>query len=67
MKRNILFALLTVIFFLVYFKLLQYLWNAWVPYNTITDILCIFVIIVVIIPVSLITTNVIFKIAGENQ
>ncbi len=67
MKRNILFVVLTVIFFLVYFKILQYLWNAWIPYNTVTDILSIFLIIVVIIPLSLITTNIAFKFAGDDQ
>lgn len=67
MKRNILFVVLTVIFFLVYFKILQYLWNAWIPYNTVTDVLSIFLIIVVIIPLSLITTNIAFKLAGDDH
>jgi TM2 domain-containing membrane protein YozV len=57
MKKRLILILLSILFFVIYFKILQFLYNAFVPFNTLTDIISIFIIIVVIIPASVISAT----------
>ena len=48
---------LSVVFFVIYFLVLRYIYNAFVPFNTLTDILSILIVLIVIIPVSVLTAE----------
>lgn len=52
-QMNLFFACLVVIYFILGFMLLRYAWNSWIPWDVpVSDVLVLFVIIVVLIPVS---------------
>ncbi|AYB45127.1 hypothetical protein D5F53_18365 [Paenibacillus lautus] len=52
-QMNLFFASLVVIYFIAGFMLLRYAWNVWVPLELpVSDVLVLFVIIVVLIPIS---------------
>ena len=53
LKFKLVMIFLSVVFFLLYFNILQFLWNAFVPLNTYTNVLSIIIIVVVIIPASI--------------
>ncbi len=62
MKNRLILIFLSILFFVIYFKVLQFLYNAFVPFNTLTDIIAFFIIIVVIIPASVISATKIIRV-----
>lgn len=60
MKRNLVYLGICIMFFILYFKILGFVWNKFVPFNTMTDIIALFIIISVIIPLSVFCTEKIF-------
>jgi len=61
MKKNLVSAVLTIIFFIIYWKLLGFIYNLWVPFNPVTDILALFIILIIVIPLSAISAYKILK------
>jgi len=60
MKRNLVYLGICIMFFILYFKILGFIWNKFIPFNTMTDIIALFIIIAVIIPLSVFCTEKIF-------
>lgn len=52
--------LLSVLIFIFLWKVLQYVFNSFVPFNPMTELIT-FVLIVIMIPVSMISANLIFN------
>lgn len=57
MKKNIIFWFFTIFFFVIYWRILALIWNLWVPFNIIIDILSMFIVVVVNIPLSAISAE----------
>jgi len=66
MKNNIIFGILTILFFVVYWNIVQWIWNRWMPINPITDVLAIFIVVIVNIPLSVISADYTIKIIEES-
>jgi len=66
MKKTIVYWAICVIFFILNFKILEFIYDKVVPFNTITDIIAIFIIIFVNIPLSVICTEKAFSIIKEE-
>lgn len=62
MKNNIIFWVITIVFFRFYFFILRWIWNSWIPFNITTDILALFILVVVLIPLSAISAEKTIKI-----
>ncbi len=61
MKNSIIFWFLTILFFIIYFNVLMYLWNFFLPWNLYTDIVAVFVVIFVNIPLSVYSAEKLIK------
>nr|WP_312578031.1 hypothetical protein [Sedimentibacter sp.] len=66
MKKTIVYWGACIIFFIINFKILRFIYDKFVPFNTITDIIAIFIIIFVNIPLSVICTEKVFSIIREE-
>lgn len=64
--KNIVFGILTVVFFVVYWNLFRWIWHLWVPANPITEIIAMFTTVFINIPLSVISTQRVIKIIKEN-
>lgn len=67
MKRGTIFWGLAVIFFIIYFKLLGFIWDLLLPWNTYTDIMAVFVILFVNIPLSVFSAEKIIKVIKSDK
>lgn len=65
MKRNIIFGALTILFFIIYWKILALIYNQWVPMNVYTDLLSVFIVIFVNFPLSAISARQTIKVMKE--
>jgi len=65
MKRNIIFWVISLIFFLVYWNILQTIWNN-LPLNTATNILALFIVAIINTPLSLISAEKTIKFLKKN-
>lgn len=61
MRKIIVYWLITIIFFIIYLKIEFFVWNKWVPFNVITNILSLSIIFIVIIPLSAISSHLTLK------
>jgi hypothetical protein len=66
LKKNIIFGILTIVFFVVYWKVLAFIWDLWVPSNTTTNVLSMFLLVVVNMPLSAISANQTIKVIKES-
>ncbi|MBP1925102.1 putative membrane protein YwzB [Sedimentibacter acidaminivorans] len=66
MKKTIVYWGISIIFFIINFKILGFIYDKFVPSNTITDIMVIFIIIFINIPLSVICTEKVFSIVREE-
>lgn len=57
MKKNVIFGVITIVFFVFYFFILRWIWNLWIPFNITTDILSLFILMVVVVPISFISAE----------
>ncbi len=57
MKERIAFFAITLIFYIAYFKILQWGWDKFIPFNRISNIIVLFILVVVNIPLSLISAE----------
>jgi len=65
--KNILFCVLTVIFFIFYYNVLLRIFNSrWMPFNATTDVIGIFIFIFVNIPLSVISAQTTIKIIRKS-
>lgn len=55
MKYKLVMFFLFVVFFLVYFNILQFIYNAFVPYGPLSSIISVIIIILVIVPLSILS------------
>lgn len=62
MKNNVIFGVITIIFFVIYFFIFRWIWNLWMPLSITTDIIAMFISLVVNIPLSLISAEKTIKI-----
>ncbi|MBU3113679.1 hypothetical protein [Clostridium lacusfryxellense] len=60
--KNIVFCILSVIFYIFYYNVLLWIFNRWVPLNATTDVLSLFIFIFVNIPLSVISAQMTIKI-----
>ena len=54
--KNIIYWSFCIVFFFIYFQIFKLIWNM-MPFNIITDIISIFIIVVIIIPLSAISAH----------
>ncbi|MGK0466244.1 MAG: hypothetical protein ACJAX4_001530 [Clostridium sp.] len=64
--KNFTFGLLSVIFFIFYYNVLLRIWNSWVPFNAVTDVISMFMFIFVNIPLSVISAQTVIKIIKKS-
>ncbi|SHH96963.1 hypothetical protein [Clostridium grantii] len=57
MKGSKLFWILSIVYFMIYFSLLRWIWNLYVPFNVITEIIAFLLIILIVIPFSSISAT----------
>lgn len=57
MKKRIVFGILSGIIFMFYFNIYRYLWYALIPRNTVTEWIALLVILLVLIPLTVISTQ----------
>ena len=50
--QRFLFWVVGIVFFVVYFMILQFIYDKFVPWTTFTDVLSLFIIIIVILPLA---------------
>lgn len=70
MKKNIVYWGICIAFFGLYFKILGFVWGKFVPFDTVnavTNIIQIFIVVVVNIPLSVICTEKVFEIIKKNN
>jgi flagellar biosynthesis component FlhA len=67
MKSRIVFLGVTVVFFVIYFQIFRYLWDFLLPWNLYTDIIALFIIIFVNIPLSVFSADKIIKIIRSDK
>ena len=66
MRKNIIFGALTILFFIIYWKVLAWIYNQWVPMNNYTDLLALFIIVFVNFPLSAISARQTIKVIKES-
>jgi len=64
---KLVYFLLSVVFFVIYFSILRYIYNAVVPFNTLTNVLSIFIVLIVIIPASIFSARKTIKIIRNSE
>lgn len=64
---KLVYFLLTVVFFVIYFSILRYIYNAVVPFNTLTNVLSIFIVLIVIIPASIFSARKTIKFIRNSE
>lgn len=57
MVKRIVFWFIFVVFYILFFKILQFIWDEFVPFNSLTNIISLFILVVVNIPLSVISTQ----------
>lgn len=70
MKKSIVYWEICIVFFIIYFKLLGFIWNNYVTFDSnlaITNAIQVFIIIFLNIPLSVISTEKVFKIIRNND
>lgn len=67
MKRGIIFWGFAVAFFIIYYRVLGYIWDFLLPWNTYTDIIAVFVVIFVNIPLSVFSAEKIIKVIRSDK
>lgn len=67
MEKGIIFWGFVVIFFVIYFKFLRYIWDFLLPWNLYTDIIAVFIIIFVNIPLSVFSAEKIIKVIQSDK
>jgi uncharacterized membrane protein len=66
MKRRVLFWPIAAVFFFIYFNLLSYVISIWIPFNPITDIVSVLIVVFVVAPLSVFSTEKLTKVIREN-
>lgn len=64
--KNIVFCVLSVIFFIFYYYVFLQIWNSWIPFNALTDVISMFIFIFVSIPLSVISAQTVIKIIKKS-
>lgn len=67
MLKKLVYLGIFIIFFLIYYKVLSFLWKRFAPFNTASDIISAFILIFVVIPLSVISTELLFKIIKKEE
>lgn len=62
MKKKLIFWAISIVFFIIYFKILKFFLGDILPINPVSNVLVILIIIVVNIPLSVFSTEKIFSI-----
>jgi hypothetical protein len=66
MKKNFIYFVVNIVVFILYFQILKVIWNKYIPWNIGTDLIGLFIFILVNIPLSVITTEFILKMVKKN-
>jgi hypothetical protein len=66
MKRLV-FGAICIAFFVLFFEILKFIWNKFIPFDTLTDIVSLFILIVINIPLSVICTQKIIKVIQKKE
>jgi len=61
MKKNFIYFVVNIVVFILYFQILKVIWDNYIPWTILTDVIGVFIFIFVNIPLSLITTEFILK------
>lgn len=59
--KKIIYLSMSIGFYIIYFIILRFIWNEFVQYNAITQIIAFFILIFINIPLSVICTEKIFE------
>lgn len=64
--KNIIFGGIFITFFVIFFKVLNFIWNSFIPWNALTDIISFLILVFVNIPLSIICTKKVIKVIKEE-
>ncbi|MFL0270147.1 hypothetical protein [Candidatus Clostridium radicumherbarum] len=67
MAKRIVFGIISIAFFVFFFEILKFIWDRFVPFNTLTDIISLFILIIINIPLSVICTQKVIKIIKQEH
>jgi ABC-type phosphate transport system permease subunit len=67
MAKRIVFGMICIAFFVLFFEILKFIWDKFIPFNAVTDIVSLFILIVINIPLSVICTQKVIKIIKQEQ
>lgn len=67
MMKKLSYLGIFIVFFLIYFKILSFLWTKFMPFNTASDIISVVILIFVNIPLSVISTEKLIKIIQKEE
>jgi hypothetical protein len=67
MIKRIVFGGICIAFFVVFFKILQFIWDRFMPFNAVTDVISIFILVFVNIPLSIICAQKVFKVIKQAE
>lgn len=65
MGEKLVFFFLTAVFFVIYYKILIYIYDNFVPYNALTTVLSFFIIIIIILPLAVFSADKIIKVIKQ--
>lgn len=66
MGEKLVFIFLTAVFFVIFFKILVYIYDNFIPYNALTTVLAFFIIIIIILPSAVFSADKIIKVIKRS-
>ena len=66
MTKRIIFGAINIGFFVLFFVILKFIWNRFIPFNPLTDVISLFVLVIINIPLSIICTQKVIKVIKQE-
>ncbi|MFU0824221.1 hypothetical protein [Clostridium sp.] len=57
MIKAIIYCGICIVFYVIYFVILRFIWDMFIPFNIVTDLISVFILIFVNVPLALISAN----------
>lgn len=66
MRRKLVFFFLTAVLFIIFYKILGFVYDRFVPYNPATNVLSLFIIVIIILPSAIFCAEKIIKMIRQS-
>lgn len=66
MMKRLVFWGICIVFFVLFFKILKFIWDRFVPFNSLTDVISIFILVFINIPLSVICAEKIITVLKQE-